>query len=296
MSRRDHAPGPRPAGAAGRRPGGQRPADGPRRRAHPLRALRSRAGAAGSCGPPASPSGRSRSSSPPSTAGAEPVALAEVSERDLVAHFTRLSHRQFSVDLGAYPLGSCTMKYNPKVCDTVAALPGLAGVHPAAPAALTQGWLALLVELEAALCEITGMAAATLQPAAGAAGELTGLLLMRAFHAAQRRAAPPGDHPRLGPRHQPGLGHPGGLRGDHRARRRAGLRRHGGPARGARHRRGRDHADQPQHPRACSRRTSQAIAAAVHEVGRAPLLRRGQPQRHLGRGAARATWASTSCT
>jgi glycine dehydrogenase subunit 2 len=116
------------------------------------------------------------------------LALAEVSERDLVAHFTRLSHRQFSVDLGAYPLGSCTMKYNPKVCDTVAALPGLAGVHPAAPASLTQGWLELLVQLEETLCEVTGMAAATLQPAAGAAGELTGLLLMRAWHDAQGSA------------------------------------------------------------------------------------------------------------
>jgi len=113
---------------------------------------------------------------------ADPLPLPEVSERDLVAHFTRLSHRQFSVDLGAYPLGSCTMKYNPKVCDTVASLPGLASVHPGAPASLTQGWLELLVELEDALCEITGMAAATLQPAAGAAGELTGLLLMRAWH------------------------------------------------------------------------------------------------------------------
>ena len=68
--------------------------------------------------------------------------LAEVSERDLVGHFTRLTHRQYSVDLGAYPLGSCTMKYNPKVCDAVAALPGLADVHPAAPASLVQGWLA----------------------------------------------------------------------------------------------------------------------------------------------------------
>src|SRR5579884_3999991 len=85
----------------------------------------------------------------------EPVELAEVSERDLVAHFTRLSHRQYSVDLGAYPLGSCTMKYNPKVCDDVAALPGLAGIHPAAPASATQGWLELLAGLEAALCEIT---------------------------------------------------------------------------------------------------------------------------------------------
>jgi len=96
----------------------------------------------------------------------EPVAIAEVSERDLVAHFTRLSHRQFSVDLGAYPLGSCTMKYNPKVCDTVASMPGLADVHPGAPASLTQGWLELLVTLEESLCEITGMAAASLRPSA----------------------------------------------------------------------------------------------------------------------------------
>jgi glycine dehydrogenase subunit 2 len=112
------------------------------------------------------------------------VPLAEVSERDLVAHFTRLSHRQFSVDLGMYPLGSCTMKYNPKFCDAVAADPGLNSVHPGAPGELTQGWLEMLVTLEETLCTITGMSAATLQPAAGAAGELTGLLLMRAFHTA----------------------------------------------------------------------------------------------------------------
>jgi glycine dehydrogenase subunit 2 len=111
-----------------------------------------------------------------------PVALPEVSERDLVAHFTRLAHRQYAVDLGAYPLGSCTMKYNPKLADWVADLPGFAAVHPGAPARLVQGWLELLVELEAALCTLTGMAAATLQPPAGAAGELTGLLLMRACH------------------------------------------------------------------------------------------------------------------
>jgi glycine dehydrogenase subunit 2 len=112
-----------------------------------------------------------------------PVEVAEVSERDLVAHFTRLSHRQYAVDVGAYPLGSCTMKYNPKVCDEVAGLTGLTGAHPGAPASLVQGWLELLVCLEEALCEVTGMAAATLQPAAGAAGELTGLMLMRAWHA-----------------------------------------------------------------------------------------------------------------
>ena len=111
-----------------------------------------------------------------------PLAIAEVSERDLVGHFTRLSHRQFAVDLGAYPLGSCTMKYNPKFCDAVAGDPGLNSVHPGVPESLSQGWLELLVTLEDKLCAITGMAAATLQPAAGAAGELTGLLLMRAYH------------------------------------------------------------------------------------------------------------------
>jgi glycine dehydrogenase subunit 2 len=114
-----------------------------------------------------------------------PVALPEVSERDLVAHFTRLTHRQYSVDLGAYPLGSCTMKYNPKAADAGASLAGFTQVHPAAPASCTQGWLELLVELEECLCSITGMHAVTLQPAAGAAGELTGLLLMRAYHEAR---------------------------------------------------------------------------------------------------------------
>jgi glycine dehydrogenase subunit 2 len=112
----------------------------------------------------------------------EPVALPEVSERDLVGHFTRLASRQYSVDLGAYPLGSCTMKYNPKVCDQAASMLSFAGVHPETPAHAVQGWLEVLVELEEELCAITGMAAATLQPAAGAAGELTGLLLMRAYH------------------------------------------------------------------------------------------------------------------
>ncbi|HVA74864.1 MAG TPA: aminomethyl-transferring glycine dehydrogenase subunit GcvPB [Acidimicrobiales bacterium] len=116
---------------------------------------------------------------------AEPIGLTEVSERDLVAHVTRLTHRQYSVDLGAYPLGSCTMKYNPKLCDDAASLPGLAAAHPATPEHLVQGWLELLWSLADTLCRITGMAAATLQPPAGAAGELTGLLLMRAYHASK---------------------------------------------------------------------------------------------------------------
>jgi glycine dehydrogenase subunit 2 len=118
----------------------------------------------------------------------EPPELAEISERDLVGHVTRLASRQYSVDLGAYPLGSCTMKYNPKVCDEAAALPGLGYVHPATPAAYAQGWLELLWDLTNALCTITGMHTATLQPPAGAAGELTGLLIMRAWHEGQGRS------------------------------------------------------------------------------------------------------------
>ncbi|MDP9421201.1 MAG: aminomethyl-transferring glycine dehydrogenase subunit GcvPB [Actinomycetota bacterium] len=120
---------------------------------------------------------------PPEHLASEPVALPELSERDLVAHHTRLTSRQYSVDLGAYPLGSCTMKYNPKLADATAGLAGLARVHPGAPAALTQGWLELLVGLGTSLAEITGMSAVSLQPPAGAAGELTGLLIMRAHHA-----------------------------------------------------------------------------------------------------------------
>ena len=125
---------------------------------------------------------------PPGELRSAPVPLAAVSERDLVAHITRLAHRQYSVDMGAYPLGSCTMKYNPKVCDEAAGLPGFSGVHPATPPGYAQGWLELMWSLAGALCRVTGMAAASLQPPAGAAGELTGLLIMRAWHRAQGRS------------------------------------------------------------------------------------------------------------
>ncbi len=109
-------------------------------------------------------------------------ALPEVSERDLVRHYTRMSQRNWAIDVGAYPLGSCTMKYNPKAAEDAAALPGFARLHPFADDELTQGALELLGILERALCEATGMARLTFQPAAGAQGELTGLLIMRAFH------------------------------------------------------------------------------------------------------------------
>jgi glycine dehydrogenase subunit 2 len=110
-------------------------------------------------------------------------ALPEVAERDIVSHYTRLAQQNYGVDTGIYPLGSCSMKYNPKVAETVAGMPGFQRIHPLQPDHTVQGALELMWRLERALCEITGMARATLQPPAGACGELTGLLLMRAHHA-----------------------------------------------------------------------------------------------------------------
>jgi glycine dehydrogenase subunit 2 len=117
----------------------------------------------------------------------EPPGLPEVAERDIVSHYTRLSQENYGVDTGIYPLGSCSMKYNPKVAETVASLPGFSRLHPLQPESTTQGALELLWRLEQSLCEITGMSRATLQPPAGACGELTGLLIMRAFHDKQGR-------------------------------------------------------------------------------------------------------------
>ena len=122
---------------------------------------------------------------PPELLRREPPRLPEVAEVDLVRHYTRLSQMNHAVDTGFYPLGSCTMKYNPKVNERVAALPGFNRLHPYVPDDLAQGALKLMYDLERALCEIGGMARATLQPAAGAHGELTGILLIRAYHEAR---------------------------------------------------------------------------------------------------------------
>jgi len=117
-----------------------------------------------------------------------PARLPEVSELELVRHFTELSTLNYGIDSGPYPLGSCTMKYNPKVNERVAALEGFSGLHPYEPEALVQGALELMHTLEGWLAEIAGLSQTTLQPAAGAHGELTGLLLIRAYHEAHGRA------------------------------------------------------------------------------------------------------------
>jgi glycine dehydrogenase subunit 2 len=108
--------------------------------------------------------------------------LPEVAEPELTRHYVNLSQLNYAVDTGFYPLGSCTMKFNPKVNEWAARLAGFADLHPFAPDELAQGTLQLLWELEQALAEIGGMRAVTLQPAAGAQGELTGILMVRAYH------------------------------------------------------------------------------------------------------------------
>jgi glycine dehydrogenase subunit 2 len=115
----------------------------------------------------------------------EPAALPEVSELDVVRHYSRLSQMNYGVDTHFYPLGSCTMKYNPKINEDMARLGGFARLHPLAPEALAQGALQLMHELAQMLAEIAGMDAVSLQPAAGAQGELAGVLMIRAYHEAR---------------------------------------------------------------------------------------------------------------
>jgi glycine dehydrogenase subunit 2 len=117
-----------------------------------------------------------------------PGELPELSEIEIIRHFTRLSTWNYAIDLGMYPLGSCTMKYNPRVNELVARIEGLAETHPYRPDSLAQGVLEVIDLLQRCLLEITGMDAITLQPAAGAHGEFTGILLVRAWHESQGNA------------------------------------------------------------------------------------------------------------
>jgi len=111
----------------------------------------------------------------------EPL-LPAASEMQVVRHFTRLSQKNFSIDTQFYPLGSCTMKYNPRACNTLAMLPGFLARHPLAPVSMGQGFMACMYELQEMLKEVTGMPAVSLTPAAGAQGEFTGIAMIRAYH------------------------------------------------------------------------------------------------------------------
>ncbi|HEX8230569.1 MAG TPA: aminomethyl-transferring glycine dehydrogenase subunit GcvPB [Chloroflexia bacterium] len=112
----------------------------------------------------------------------EELDMPEVSEVDVTRHFVRLSQKNYGIDIGFYPLGSCTMKYNPKVHEDVAILPGFAAIHPYQDPGCAQGALQVMYELQGMLGQIVGMDAVTLQPAAGAHGEFTGILMIRAYH------------------------------------------------------------------------------------------------------------------
>jgi len=115
--------------------------------------------------------------------------LPEVSELQVVRHYTRLSQKNFSIDTHFYPLGSCTMKYNPRACNSLAMLSGFLNRHPAAPETHSQGILACLYELQQTLTEVTGMKGVSLAPAAGAQGEFTGVAMIRAYHEARGDSA-----------------------------------------------------------------------------------------------------------
>lgn len=114
--------------------------------------------------------------------------LPEVSEPEAFRHFLRLSQKNFCIDSQLYPLGSCTMKYNPKVNEWASRLPGFLELHPLTPDELAQGSLEVMFSLQEMLCELSGMDACSLQPSAGAQGELAGLMMMRAYHASKGRS------------------------------------------------------------------------------------------------------------
>jgi len=114
-----------------------------------------------------------------------PAALPEVSEMQAVRHYTRLSRKNFSIDTEFYPLGSCTMKYNPRACNSLAMLPGFLARHPHAPDSHSQGFLACMYELQEILKDVTGMKRVSLVPAAGAQGEFAGVAMIRAYHDAR---------------------------------------------------------------------------------------------------------------
>ena len=173
--------------------------------------------------------------------------LPEIAEVDLGRHYTELAKQTHGVNDGFYPLGSCTMKYNPRINEEAAAQPGFTQLHPLQPVETVQGALEVLYTAEQLLCEITGMDGMSFQPAAGAHGEYTGLLLIRKYHQSRGQCPDQDPGPRRSPRHQPGLGHHGGVPGGVHPSNPQGGGGSGRPApgRGAGHRR--PHAHQPQH-------------------------------------------------
>ena len=182
---------------------------------------------------------------PPALRRAAPPRLPEVAEPEIVRHYNRLSKRNFDLDTGFYPLGSCTMKHNPKLHERVAALPGHAKLHPLQDPPRAQGALELMWRLQEALGEIAGLPHVSLQPSAGSHGELAGVLLTRAFHEDRGEQRTKVLTPDTVARHEPGDGHDGRVRGGQGRDRRARQRRPRRPAREGRRGRRLPDAHQP---------------------------------------------------
>ena len=217
---------------------------------------------------------------------AEPPRLPEASEPEIVRHYVNLSKRNFDLDSGFYPLGSCTMKHNPRLHERVAALPGHARLHPLQDPRRAQGALELMFNLQEALAEIAGLPHVSLQPSAGSHGELAGVLLDARLPRRPRRAAHEGAHARLGARHEPGDGDDGrlsGRQGRARCRRRRRRRR---PAREGRRERRVPDAHEPEHA-GHLRSEHRGDRRDRARRGGDAVLRRREPQRGHGLLAAR---------
>ena len=176
---------------------------------------------------------------PPADLLRDDLPLPEVSQPEVVRYFTLLSQLNFSVDTNFYPLGSCTMKYNPRINEDAARVPGMAGIHPLQQPDSVQGALELMHGLQGMLAEITGMEATSLVPLAGAHGELAGVLMIRAYHQA-KRPGPAHQDAHTGQRawHQPGVGGDGRLRRGQHPVGQQGQHGPGSPAGGQRRRPG----------------------------------------------------------
>ena len=215
----------------------------------------------------------------------EPPRLPEISEPEINRHFNRISKRNFDLDTGFYPLGSCTMKHNPKLHERVAALPGNARLHPAQAPARAQGALQLMYELQGALAEIAGLPHVSLQPSAGSHGELAGVLLTRAFHEANGDQRTKILTPDTAHGTNPATVTMGGYEVVKIGTDEAGRRRHGRPAGEPRRGRRLPDAHQPEHARGL-RREHRGDRQDRARGGGDALLRRGEPQRRHGPRAA----------
>ena len=229
------------------------------------------------------PAGRAAAAAPPAPRGAG--VLPEVSEPEIVRHYVRLSKRNFDLDSGFYPLGSCTMKHNPRLHERVTALPGHARLHPLQAPERAQGALELMWNLERALAEVSGLPHVSLQPSAGSHGELAGVLLTRAYHEDRGQTRMKVLTPDTAHGTNPATVTMAGLRGREGRDRRARRRRRRRPAREGGRGRRLPHAHEPEHARALRPQHRGDRPDRARRRG-GPLLRRGEPQRGHGPHAA----------